>query len=158
MINCTFENGGKASLRHVVIDTIVIRENKILLARRTKKILEGGKWGLIAGFMERDEDLFQAAEREIFEETGWKVENITLLRVKHWPERPNEDRQNVAFVFFCNAIKKEGDKDWESDETAWFSLSSLPAKNELAFDHFDDIETYKKSLQQKLPLPILQKI
>ncbi len=158
MINCTFENGGKASLRHVVVDTIVLRENKILLAKRTKKILEGGKWGLIAGFMDRDEDLFQAVEREIFEETGWRVRDITLFRVKHWPERPNEDRQNVAFVFSCNAVKKEGKADWESDKIAWFSLDSLPAKNELAFDHSDDIEIYKKNLKQKLQLPILQKI
>lgn len=158
MINCTFENGGKASLRHVVVDTIVLRENKILLAKRTKKILEGGKWGLIAGFMDRDEDLFQAVEREIFEETGWRVRDITLFRVKHWPERPNEDRQNVAFVFSCNAVKKEGKADWESDKIAWFSLDSLPAKNELAFDHSDDIAIYKKNLKQKLQLPILQKI
>ncbi len=158
MINCTFENGNKASLRHVVVDTIVIRDKEILLGKRAKKLLEGGKWGLIAGFMERDEDLFQAVEREIFEETGWRVKDITLLRIKHWPDRPSEDRQNVAFVFFATATVQEGDKDWESDDIKWFPLDSLLQKEDIAFDHAEDIEIYKKYLTKQFSLPILKKI
>ncbi|MEX2013236.1 MAG: NUDIX hydrolase [Candidatus Levyibacteriota bacterium] len=157
MIACKFEDGGKANLRHVAVDTIVVQDNKVLLAKRTKKILEGGKWGLIAGFMERDEDLYQAAQREIFEETGYRVENITLLRVKHWSDRPNEDRQNVAFVFFATATSLEGKKDWESDEIKWFPLDATPLKEDIAFDHADDIEIYREYLREKFSLPLLQK-
>ena len=35
------------------------------------------------------------------EETGYKVEGITLLRVIDEPDRPNDDRQTIAFVYFC---------------------------------------------------------
>src|SRR6266550_2872489 len=106
MINCTFENGNKASLRHAIIDALVLKDNKILLVKRTKKLLEGGKWALVGGYVDRDENLLQTVEREIREETGYTVKDITFLCVRHNPDRPHEDRQNIAFVFFCTAVDK----------------------------------------------------
>jgi ADP-ribose pyrophosphatase YjhB (NUDIX family) len=57
MIICKFEDGGEAKLRHVVVDTLVLKDNKILLIKRTGKLLEGGKWGLLGGYVERDENI-----------------------------------------------------------------------------------------------------
>ena len=154
MIICTLESGHKAELRHAVVDTLVLKENKILLVKRTKKISEGGKWGLIGGYVSRNETIKETVEREVFEETGWRVKDITFFRIKDSPDRPMEDRQNIAFVFFCSTIKKEGEKDWESDEVEWFDLNSLPPKNEMAFDHEEDIKLYMKYLRNPFPLPI----
>lgn len=155
MITCIFENDRKASLRHVVVDNLVIQNNKILLVKRTKGLLEAGKWGLVGGFMERGETIMDAVEREIFEETGWRVSNITLLRIKDKPTRPNDgERQNVAFTFFCQAEKKEGEEDSESDEVKWFNLDSLPADSEFAFDHAEDVKIYKEYRKQAFSLPI----
>ncbi|MGH7202928.1 MAG: NUDIX hydrolase, partial [Candidatus Levyibacteriota bacterium] len=108
MITCFFENNNKALLRHVVVDVLVLKDEKLLLVKRTKKLLEGGKWGLVGGFVERDENLQEAVAREIFEETGYKVKDITLLTIRHNADRPHEDRQNISFVFFCIALEKEG--------------------------------------------------
>lgn len=146
MINCIFENNSKSSLRHVCVDTIVIKNNKILLVQRVDKLLEGGKWGLIGGFVERDETLKQAVSREVFEETGYKVSNIKLLTIRDNPNRPHEDRQNIAFVFSCRAGKKTGKPDWESVSQKWFSFDSLPKEKEIAFDHYKNIKLYKKML------------
>ena len=55
MLTCTFEDGNKNSLRHVVVDTIVCKDGKVLLVKRIGKLLEGGKWGLVGGFVERDD-------------------------------------------------------------------------------------------------------
>jgi len=55
MINCTFENGNKASLRHVVVHAIVEMDGKLLLIKRSNELLEGGKWSLPSGFLDRDE-------------------------------------------------------------------------------------------------------
>lgn len=155
MINCEFENGNPASLRHVVVDSLVVHEGKILLVKRTGKLLEGGKWGIVGGFVERDESLKEAAAREIFEETGYEVEGITLLRIIDTPNRPAEDRQNVSFVFFCTAVEKVGAADDESDEQVWFDLSALPPMSEFAFDHFSNIELYLKFLREPFVLPRL---
>src|SRR3989344_2146395 len=145
MLTCSFEDGQKASLRHVVIDSLVFKGDEILLVKRIVKLLEGGKWGLIGGFVERDETIEQAAEREVLEETGYKVLGLKLLRVKDDPMRPNEDRQNIAFVYFCTAQEKVGEADSESSEQRWFPFSALPPKEEVAFDHYDDIEFYLRS-------------
>ena len=103
MIVCEFEDGGKSKLRHVVVDTIVTRGNQILLVKRIKTISEGGKWGLVGGFIDRNETIKQAAAREVFEETGWRIENLKLLRLKDWPDRLHEDRQNISF---CSLLQR----------------------------------------------------
>lgn len=154
MIQCTFENDAKASLRHVTVDVLVLRDNKILLVKRAKHLLEGGKWASVGGFVDRDETILQAAEREILEESGWKVKDLTYLRVKDSPDRPHEDRQNIAFTLFCFADQEVGEKDNESDEVKWFDLNDLPQEEEIAFDHASDIKLYKKYLKEKFPLPL----
>ncbi len=146
MINCSFEDGNKASLRHVVVDNLVLKDGKILLVKRVGKLLEGGKWGLVGGFVDRDETIEQAAEREIMEETGWKVKDFTLLKVNDQPDRPAEDRQNIAFVYYCTATEKTGKADWESDKQTWFDLDDLPPDDQIAFDHAEDIKSYKAKI------------
>lgn len=143
MIKCTFENGHETSLRHVVVDILVLQNNKILMVKRTGKLLEGGKWAIVGGFVERDETTKQAAEREVLEETGWKVKDLELLKVADNPNRRNEDRQNISFVYTANAVEKTGEKDWESDDVQWFDLDHLPADEEIAFDHLESINSYK---------------
>lgn len=157
MITCTFEDGNKGLLRHVVVDTIVLKDDKILMVKRTAKLLEGGKWGIVGGFVDRDETTAQAAAREVLEETGWQVKDLVLLRINDNPNRPNEDRQNVSFVYFCQATEKTGEADWESDEQKWFSWDELPDDKNIAFDHTESISIYRKYLKEKSPLPIIYK-
>jgi|SRR5581483_10902031 len=157
MIKCVFEDGdvAKPHLRHVVIDALVLKADKILLVKRTKKLLEGGKWGLIGGFMSEGENLKQTLEREIFEETGYRVKDLQLLTIIDNPNRKGEDRQNVSFVFICQAGEKEGSSDWEVTEQKWFSFNNLPKVTEIAFDHFFFIQLYLQYKKEKLTLPIL---
>jgi 8-oxo-dGTP diphosphatase len=156
MITCVFEDNGKGQLRHVVVDTLVIKDDKVLFVKRVKKLLEGGKWGLVGGFVGRDENLKQAVEREVYEETGYKIKDITLLAINDRPNRPHEDRQNISFVFFCKALEKEGKADWESDEQKWFPLSELPKEEEIAFDHYSDIQLYLRFINKEISIPVLE--
>ena len=145
MLTCVFEDGGKTSLRHVVVDTLVIKDNKILLVKRALHLSNGGKFGLIGGYVDRDETIREAVHREVLEETGYKVEIVRLLRIKDNPDRPREDRQNIAFSYIAHALEKVGDADDESTEVTWFDLDKLPGENEFAFDHYEDIALYKKN-------------
>ena len=151
MILCEFEDGGKAKLRHVVIDAIVLDEDKILMVKRAKNLTEGGKWGLVGGFVERDEVLEEALHREVFEETGYKLKDASFFTVIDKSNRRNEDRQNIAFVYVCNVGEKTGEPDWESSEVKWFDLNSLPEEEEIAFDHFQIIKLYLKHKSDTFP-------
>jgi len=157
MISCTFEDGKIGYLRHVAVDNVVFKNNQVLLVKRSPQLsTEPGKWALPAGFMERDEYLQQAVEREIREETGYAVKNITLLTINHHPNQPHNDRQNICFVFFCEATEKIGEKDWESSDVKWFDLDNLLDPAEVGFDHYDDIQLYKKYMKEKFPLPLFK--
>ncbi len=56
----------------VAVGTVVIRDGAVLLVRRAKAPSEG-LWAIPGGSVELGETLQQAAEREIFEETGVRV-------------------------------------------------------------------------------------
>src|SRR3989344_3893599 len=142
MLTCTFENGQTASLRHVVVDNLVARGTELLLVKRAEGLHHAGKWCLPGGYVERDETITQAATREIMEETGYEVSNLELLRIKDNPDRRGETRQNISFVHMCVAGERIGEPDAESPEQRWFSLDELPTKEEIAFDHFDNIQLY----------------
>jgi 8-oxo-dGTP diphosphatase len=154
MIDCSFENGNHASLRHVVVDNLVLQGDRILLVKRSPELIEGGKWGLVGGFVDRDETIKQAAAREIMEETGYEVTNITLFRIIDTPDRPGEDRQNIAFVHACVAGQRTGTPDLESTEVRWFPLSELPEEREFAFDHYGNIRLYRRHLADGIALPL----
>ena len=159
MITCYFENNNKAFLRHVTVNAIVVKNNQVLLGKRGtlngKSILESGKWGLLGGFFNRDENLVQALKREVLEESGWEIDNLQLFRINDNPNRPKEDRQNVDIIFIANAVKQIGVSDEEVNKLEWFDLDKLPTKEEIAFDHGDSLELYKKYLKEKFSLPIL---
>lgn len=159
MLTCQFENGNTAKLRHVVVDTLLINNGKILLVKRAASLPEGGKWGLVGGYVERDETLLAAASREIREETGYAIEKLQFLTIVDTPDRSNDmGRQNISFVCVGEVGKKVGDSDWEVTEQRWFDLSSLPPENTVAFDHYQIITLYKEFLANSLTFPKLPHI
>lgn len=158
MITCTFENGNQNSLRHVTVGCLVVKDGKILLAKRSEGLLEAGKWCLLGGYANRNETTAEAGIRETLEESGWSISNLRLLRINDNPDRPHEDRQNIDFIYVADAVKEVGEKDWESEEVHWFPLDSLPPKDEIAFDHLDSIELYRRYLKSAFQLPVLGKV
>ena len=96
MITCYFEDNQKAQggLRHITVNAIVLHGNKVLLGKRGtahgKKLAEWGKWGLLGGYFDRDENLVQAVKREVQEESGCEINNLVLFRINDNPLRPKD--------------------------------------------------------------------
>jgi 8-oxo-dGTP diphosphatase len=145
MLTCTFETGGQGQLRHVVVHALVEREGALLLVKRAPHISEGGKWGLPGGFLDRDENLEQGVLRELREETGWSGEVRGLLRVNSRPDRPREDRQNVAFDFIIAPLAQVGEPDQEQTAVEWIAIERLPPLDTLAFDHGESVALYLRT-------------
>jgi 8-oxo-dGTP diphosphatase len=154
MITCELENGNEDSFRHAVVHCIVVKDNKILLEKRAEHLLDGGMWALPGGFMDRDETAEQAALRELKEETGWTAEILDMLRIITRPDRPHEDRQNIAIDFILNPLEKIGDSDHEVTDMAWHEFDKLPPAEQLAFDHYESIQLYLKYRREKFPIPL----
>jgi ADP-ribose pyrophosphatase YjhB (NUDIX family) len=145
VITCIFEHGSRAALRHVAVHAVVERRGALLLVKRAAHLLEGGKWGLPGGFLDRDETLAEGVVRELREETGWDGRVTALLRINSRPDRPHEDRQNVAFDFVVTPLARIGEPDAESSRVEWIPIGALPPLDTLAFDHGDTVRAYLES-------------
>lgn len=145
MLTCIFENGDKASLRHVVVDALIMQDHKILLIKRATHLTNGGKYALPGGYLDRDETAEEAVIREVKEETGYDSTVLKLFTIIDRPDRPQEDRQNVAFVYVVKPLSQTGKPDTEVSGMQWFELDQLPPKNEFAFDHYQTIQNFKKN-------------
>lgn len=156
MITCAFEKGYSALLRHVVVHAIVEKNNGILLVKRSGDLLESGKWGLPGGYLNRDETAPEGALRELFEETGWKGEIISLFRLNTNPNRPHEDRQNISFDYLIRPTQQTGMPDHESSKVEFISFTKLLPLHEYAFDHGETIDLYQKYRKHHTQLPILE--
>ena len=95
--------------------------------------LTKARWALPGGFVEIDEDLPEAAARELAEETGLKDVPLEQLRTFGKPGRDPRGR-TITVVYFGIA-----GKDWQqikaADDAAqvqWFDIEDLPP---MAFDH-----------------------
>ena len=146
MITCTFENGGTGNLRHVTVNAIVLKDNKVLLGKRGthngKPMTEFGKWGLLGGYLGLNENLIQGVTREVMEESGWEIKDVKFIKIFDEPIRHNDDKQNVNITFSATAVKQVSTHDEEVTELRWFDLNDLPPSDEIAFDHENILKFY----------------
>lgn len=152
MITCTFENGHETSKRHVTVDGIVHRNQQVLLVKRAPDaLIEAGKWCLPGGYLERDETPEEGVVREVREETGYSIiSGVKLFAINALPHRPNEDRQNIDFVFTMQVDGEPNQHDDEVTEVKWFALDSLPKNEQIAFDHLSFLERYQSQQNSNL--------
>lgn len=156
MIDCTFENGNKANLRHVTIGVIAVnKNNQVLLVKRASNIIRGGKYSIPGGFLDRNENTREAALRELKEETGYKGEILYLFYLNDSPLRPKEDRQNVDIIYAVEIIGGKEKQDKEVTNIHWFSQKEMPSEEDFAFDHKEIIKSFFKHRATPLPLPLL---
>jgi len=110
----------------------------ILLIQRGKEPFRG-KWALPGGFMNIDELLEDACKRELFEETGLKIDKMIQFKTYDTIGRDPRGR-TISVVYYAEVDKKiivSGEDDASLAE--WFPLENLP---QLAFDHRDIIDQF----------------
>ncbi|CUH94785.1 hypothetical protein P22_0851 [Propionispora sp. 2/2-37] len=97
----------------------VIRDGKLLLARNR---MRPELYSVIAGFVEPGETLEECVRRELLEEVGMPVNNITYFGSQPWPF---PDSLMVAFTAQAASDKITIDNQ-EIIEAGWFAADQLP--------------------------------
>ena len=111
------------------------RVAKLLLVQRKYEPYQD-HWALPGGFIEMDEDLPDAAARELAEETGLRGVAMEPLGAFGTPGR--DPRGRVITVVFTGLAEDDIETVKAADDAAaveWFDIERLP---NMAFDH-DDI-------------------
>jgi len=120
----------------VTADMIVLTEEpepKILLIQRGGEPFKGC-WAFPGGFMDMDETTEQCARRELKEETGLEVGEITQVGAYSKVDRDPRGRTiTVAYITrIPEPLSVKGLDD--AAQAKWWPINSLPP---LAFDHAD---------------------
>jgi 8-oxo-dGTP diphosphatase len=128
----------------VTVDIILFTNEttpRILLIKRKNEPFKN-KWAFPGGFMDENETLEKAAERELFEETHLK--DIKLNQFKTYSDPKRDPRGRTVTTVFWSIINKEKlQKTQPGDDAAdanWFPIDNLPP---LAFDHNLIISEFK---------------
>lgn len=106
----------------VTVDIIIVNDGKLLLVRRGGHPCIG-KLAFPGGFVEMNEDVYTAAARELFEETGLKATSLRQLRVASEPSR--DPRTRIITVPFLAEIE-DASKVCAGDDAMsakWYSFS-----------------------------------
>lgn len=135
----------------LTVDCIIIcnknNQNQILLIKRKNNPFKDS-WALPGGFVDMDEDLDEAAFREVQEETNIKLESIKQLFTIGTPGRDPRGR-TVSVIYFALINSKLAEQTKAGDDAAqtqWFEINKLP---QLAFDHNLVVEKALKILNLK---------
>ncbi len=138
--------------RYTVIPRTLVfitRDDKVLLLRgsATKRIW-ANKYNGIGGHIERDEDVYSAARREVIEETGLDLENLRLVGLINIDG--DQPTGIMLFVFTAESLSgepissDEGTLEWiERDKITQVDLvEDLPIILPRAIDHPIDAEPF----------------
>ena len=122
----------------VTVDVVVLTADAgelLVLAVRRGGPPYRGRWALPGGFLEPDEDLEQAARRELAEETGVEAARMEQLATYGAPRRDPRGRTvSVAWLAVLPepATAREGS---DAAGASWKPVAPLLRPGRLAFDH-----------------------
>lgn len=132
----------------VTTDVVLITRSepvKVLLIQRGNEPFKG-LWALPGGFIDMEEDLPDAALRELKEETG--VADVEIAQLGTYGAVNRDPRHRtisvVYYGFVDNVVPVKGMDD--AADARWFALTQLPS---LAFDHKMILQDAVKALNLK---------
>ena len=127
------------------------KENRVLMQKRS----DNGQWGFPGGFMDLGESVQDTARREVYEETGLKLEELELFGIYSGPQYDktfaNGDQVSLVLIsFICKRYTGElVESNEESMENKFYPLQELPE------NIFTDHKMLVNDLLSKKQLPII---
>jgi ADP-ribose pyrophosphatase YjhB (NUDIX family) len=107
-----------------VVGIVLNDEGKVLLLEHVWRPASG--WGPPGGFLEANEQPHDALRREIREETGLELRDISLYRTRTL-------RRHVEIIFMAKAVGEAAVKSREIKQLIWASIDEMPPEMSLDF-------------------------
>jgi 8-oxo-dGTP diphosphatase len=108
------------------VHLFLIRDSQVLLSRRFNTGYEDGKYSVVAGHLNGDEEVKAAMIREAREEVGVEISPLDLQVVGVMHRKSNDERID----FFLATTSWSGEitnrEPGKCDQLAWFDMDELP--------------------------------
>lgn len=143
----TYEFERPALTVDVVVFALDADDLQVMLIQRDLAPFEG-QWALPGGFVRVNEDIEQAARRELQEETG--ITDIYLEQLYTFGDKGRDPREHVVTVAYYALVNLEGHDvkaSTDARNAAWFLMHDLP---KLAFDHGKILDVAHERLRGKV--------
>jgi ADP-ribose pyrophosphatase YjhB (NUDIX family) len=114
---------------YVDVHLLLVRDDRILLARRADTGYADGLWNLPSGKLDEGEDLQAAIVRESHEELDLHLDRASLRMATAVHNRPPGGAARVGFFFHARMWVGEprNAEPHKCSEIRWFPLAGLPA-------------------------------
>ncbi|MFT8777494.1 MAG: NUDIX hydrolase [Gluconacetobacter liquefaciens] len=146
-----------SSIVSAAILSVVVRGPRLLLIRRANPP-DQGLWGFPGGRIEQGETLFQAAERELREETGFVTRAQGVLTAFDVLDRMPEGRLRFHYVIAVVRCADSGQTDIRAADDAvavdWFTLDQIRAALERMSPGLLELGTLALSDRGVAPWPV----
>lgn len=120
---------------HIGVGVLLIRDNHLLLIKR-KYDPDAGYWSIPGGHLDLGEKVKKAAEREAFEETGFKVKVTKLAGIIDKIMQDDSGKIEYHYVLINYFVEQI---DGREDQAPTAKDDALDAR----FVPFDELKTYK---------------
>jgi ADP-ribose pyrophosphatase YjhB (NUDIX family) len=102
----------------------VVKDNKVLLARKTRKV-NVGKWTGYGGKIDEGESELECAKRELESESGLKIKIESLQKVGIIDFHNSETDVWSVHTYITNEFEGEAVATDEMDEPKWCDIATL---------------------------------
>ncbi|RED24720.1 NUDIX domain-containing protein [Flavobacterium cutihirudinis] len=135
----------------ITIDCAIFGFNKASLEVLLVQHAEGesiGKWGLLGGYLKKEESADEAAQRIVYELTT--LDNIYLEQLKAFTDPKRVSDRRVVTIGYYTLVNRE-DYNIKASQTVieakWYKIKDLP---KLIFDHNEIFDFSLKQLQNRV--------
>jgi 8-oxo-dGTP diphosphatase len=128
-LNILEARGSMATDRFKLLSAVhlfLVRDGQVLLSRRFNTGYEDGKYSVVAGHLNGDEEVKAAMIREAREEVGVEISPLDLQVVGVMHRKSNDERIDFFLVTTSWSGEVTNREPGKCDQLAWFDLDELP--------------------------------